>query len=176
MSSENIIYSKNVLEFTTVSVQYCVYLESIETREQQEATETLVKMLPLLYIKGVLMPRIELFGDEDELQDYVTEDNYDIVRQNISYVMGSNDEYLDVFMEDMKYSETPILTTISENLADIYQDLKNFVCAYKDSDEETMRVALATCRDNFEHYWGQKLVNVLRALHQVVYGDNINYD
>lgn len=34
-----------------------------------------------------------------------------------------------------------------------------------------MRQALKTCRDNFETYWGQKLVNVLRALHNVYYNN-----
>jgi hypothetical protein len=30
-----------------------------------------------------------------------------------------------------------------------------------------MHNALVTCQENFKLYWGQKLVNTLRALHEV---------
>ena len=31
----------------------------------------------------------------------------------------------------MQYSETPVVNSISEKLCDIYQDLKNFISAYR---------------------------------------------
>ena len=33
-----------------------------------------------------------------------------------------------------------------------------------------MNDALWECRTNFEQYWGQRLVNGLRAIHNLVYG------
>ena len=33
-----------------------------------------------------------------------------------------------------------------------------------------MMEALAVVKENFEHYWGQRCVNVMRALHDVRYG------
>lgn len=160
------VYSRDVLEFVTVAVQYCAFLESAEQKERKEFVDTILKLLPLLYLKGVLLPKYTSMSDE-ELQEYVTEDNYDIIRNNIAFVMGEKDDYLDVFVEDMKYSDSPILCTVSENLADIYQDLKNFACTFKDGYEESMMEALVVCKDNFEMYWGQKLTNVLRALHEI---------
>jgi hypothetical protein len=160
------VMQRDVLEFVTVAVQYCAFLESAEQKEREEFVDTILKLLPLLYLKGLLLPQME--ADEDvELEDAVTEENYDIIRNNVAFVMGEKDDYLDVFMEDMKYSESPILVTISENLADIYQDLKNFVSVYRDGTEETMAQAIVVCKENFETYWGQRLVNVMRALHEV---------
>jgi hypothetical protein len=89
--------------------------------------------------------------------------------------MGEQDDYLDVFVEDMKYSDSPILMTISENLADIYQDLKNFAYIYKIGVEDEMLAAVETVKRNFENYWGQKLTNVLRAIHEAKYSNN-NFD
>ena len=86
--------------------------------------------------------------------------------------MGEQDDYLDVFVEDMKYSDRPILRTVSEELADIYQDIKNFAYAYKIGTDETMQATLSACNENFKTYWGQKLVNVMRALHDVKYNSN----
>lgn len=162
------VYNHDVLEFVTVAVQFCVYLESSESKTRQEFTDTMLKLLPLLYLKGSLLPKF-MANEEEEPETFVTEENYEIIRTNISRVMGEHDAYLDVFVEDMKYSDTPILMTVSENLSDIYQDLKNFVYAYKLGVEERMMEALALCKDNFETYWGQRTVNVMRALHDVMY-------
>jgi len=160
------VYSHDVLEFVTVAVQYCAFLESTDQQNQKDFIDTILKLLPLLYLKGVLLSKYTSISDE-ELQEYVTEENYNIIRNNIACIMGEKDDYLDVFVEDMKYSETPILCTISENLADIYQDLKNFAGTFKDGYEESMMEALVVCKENFETYWGQRLTNVLRALHEV---------
>lgn len=164
-----IVYHHDVVELVTVAVQYCLYLEtSVQEAIRTEFVDTMLKLLPLLYLKGTMLPCIDS-DEEVELQDVVTEENYDIVRTNVAYVMGEHDDYLDVFMEDMKYSDTPILTTVSENLADIYQDLKNFVSLYKDGVGDTMQEAIAQCARNFRYYWGQRVANVLRALHDVRY-------
>ena len=86
--------------------------------------------------------------------------------------MADKDDYLDVFVEDMKYSDTPVLATVSENLADMYQELKNFALEYKTAvDEQLMMNALAQLKENFQYDWGQKLVNVMRALHEVRYAE-----
>ena len=167
----NLIYQRDVLEFVTVAVQYCVYLEDLEGRDRREFVDTLSKLLPLLYLKGSLLPQYETFSD-DVISDYVTEDNYDIIRNNIAFIMADKDDYLDVFVADMKYSDEPILVTISENLADIYQDIKNFAYIYKQGVEEEMMSALEQCNQNFKIDWGQKLVNVLRAIHEVKYSLN----
>lgn len=167
-NQKSIVYSHEVLEFVTVAVKYCTFLEQSESAERKDFVDTILKLLPLLYIKGALIPKYQPLSDI-YLQDYVTEDNYNIIRNNIAYIMREQDDFLDVFVEDMKYSDSPILCTISENLSDIYQDLKNFVCAMKDGINETMEEALFECKCNFESYWGLKVANTMRALHEVRY-------
>ena len=81
--------------------------------------------------------------------------------------MGEDDVYLEVFLDDMKYSDTPIATSISENLADLYQEFYNLVASLRDLNTEEQRLILSACKDNFVEYWGQTLCNVLRALHSL---------
>ena len=69
----------------------------------------------------------------------------------------------------MKYSDRPVSSFVSEDIADIYQDIRNFVSVYQLGLEETMINALKVISENFRLYWGQKLVNVLRPLHTLVY-------
>lgn len=167
-TQDNPLYQRDILEFVTVAVQYCAYLEDSEGRSRKEFVDTMSKLLPLLYLKGSLLPQYETYSD-NMLSDYVTEENYDIIRNNIAYIMADKDDYLDVFVDDMKYSDEPILMTISENLSDIYQDIKNFAYIYKQGVEDEMMSALELCNQNFRTDWGQKLVNVLRAIHEVKY-------
>ena len=55
------------------------------------------------------------------------------------------------------------------DLADIYQDIKDFIFIFQLGLNETMNDSLVICKENFGNIWGQKLVNTLRALHDVKY-------
>ncbi len=86
-------------------------------------------------------------------------------------LMGADDVYLEVFEEDMKYSDTPVAASISEGLADIFQALYNFINTIRDATDETMQVALLGIRDDFRAYWSATLCNVLRALNHLKMND-----
>ena len=77
--------------------------------------------------------------------------------------IGSANDYLEVFDEKINDSEGPVSVSIAENMADMYQDLKNFIILYQTGTVEVMNDALWECRMNFENYWGQKLVNALNV-------------
>eukprot|EP01029_Cantina_marsupialis_P001813 TRINITY_DN116374_c0_g1_i1.p1 TRINITY_DN116374_c0_g1~~TRINITY_DN116374_c0_g1_i1.p1 ORF type:complete len:134 (-),score=18.76 TRINITY_DN116374_c0_g1_i1:81-446(-) len=82
--------------------------------------------------------------------------------------MGAHNEFLEVFEDDMEYSDTPLVSSISENFADIYQDLKDFITSYKIGTLEVMNDSLWDLNNHFYQYWGQKLVNTLRSIHRLV--------
>lgn len=113
---------------------------------------------------------------KNEPETFVTEGDYERVRCAIAALMGEKDDYLDVFLDDMVYSDTPIKQNISENLADIYQPLKDFICVYQLGFDQTMNDALVICREHFAEFWGQRLVNVMRALHEVRYSKQTDTD
>lgn len=171
-SVSNIVFSKNVVEFVTVGVQYCSFLESFEEETAASLTDKLTKLLPLLYLKAAMLPDTEL-EYEVFAEVTVSEEDYNYIVSRLHSVFRGNDTYLEVFVEDMKYSDTPISASISEDIGDIYQDIKNFVSIYEQGIEENMEEGLLVCHDNFKLYWGQKLVNVLRALHSLKYSPNV---
>lgn len=171
---KEIVYSRDSIEFVTVAVQFCVYLESFENNiTEAELTDKLTKILPLLYLKASLTPETDTVN-EDDPEISVTEDDYNYITSKLNNIFNANDTYLEVFLQDMKYSETPISANISEDLADIYQDLKNFVTIFERGITENMNDALYVCTENFKMYWGQKLVNALRALHSLKYSVDTN--
>ena len=173
MEKEDIVFSRNTVEFVTVAAEFCAYLERTNEHSRKEFVETLLKLLPLLYIKAQMLPNEEKIADED-MEDFVTEDSYEVLRMTIYDLLTDKDSYLDVFVADMKYSDTPVSKSISEDLADIYQDIKNFVCLFQLGINETMHDAIIECNEHFQQYWGQILVNTLRALHDIRYSTNLD--
>lgn len=168
---KEVVYGNSTLEFVTVAVEYCIFMEQFENMTTEEFTDRLTKILPLLYLKAQLAPEVKDDSFE-ELEDAVTEQDYNFILNRVTAVMGQYNDYLEVFVEDMQYSAEPILAHIAESLADIYQDLRNFVAIYERGVDEHMNMALFACMEHFKHYWGQTLVNVLRALHTVKYPTN----
>ena len=162
------IFDRNVIEFVTVAAEFCKFIEQAEGSKRTTFVDTTLKLLPLLYLKASMLPPCEMMGEEAP-ETFVTEETYEIVRMNLAAILAERDDYLDVFVSDMKYSDQPITRYISEDLADIYQDIRDFIFVFRLGLNETMNDSLAICQENFLLYWGQKLVNTLRALHEVKY-------
>ena len=171
MYDKDFLFGKDTIDFVTVALELCSFLERAggSKAEAKEVIDKCTKILPLLYLKTLLIPTPQ-DGDWD-LEESVTEEGYELLRNNLSEILGQNDVYLSAISQDMKYSDTPIAATISEDLADIYQDLGNFIAVFKNGHRETMNDSLALCVLNFEKFWGQRLLNALRALHYIKYCD-----
>ena len=163
-----VIFDKNTVEFVTVAAEYWGFLERTRDAKRGIFVDTALKILPLLYLKASMIPPCERIGEFDP-EAFVTEEDYELIRMAVAEVLGSKDDYLEVFLPDMAYSDTPIKKCISEDLADIYQDLKDFISVFQLGLNETMNDSLVICKEHFEEFWGQRLVNTMRALHDVKY-------
>ncbi|MDL2265598.1 DUF5063 domain-containing protein [Parabacteroides sp. OttesenSCG-928-G07] len=173
--TENPIYKKNTLEFVTVALEYCSLIETSREYHLFDFVDKMTKLLPLLYLKATLLPEVSLEEDiQPELT--VTEDMYESVRFRMAELLADKDTYLETFHPDMQYSDTPIAAFISENLADVYQDTGNFISLFRQGNEEVMTAAIELCRNNFRDYWGQQLLNALKALHNIRYNQEDNLE
>ena len=166
--NSQVIFDKNAVEFVTVAAEFCGFLERVSDMRRRDFVDKCLKLLPLLYLKASLLPACERMEDTDP-ETFVTETDYEVLRGSIASLLGEYDDYLEVFLDDMAYSDTPIHQNISESLADIYQPVKDFICVFQLGLEHTMNDSLAICRELFAEFWGQRLVNVMRALHDVKY-------
>lgn len=166
----SLVYSKNVIELITVANEFCSFLERAKEIETEDFLSRLQKMLPLLYLKASLLPQFEMEA-EDDLEKYVTEVDYNLIQQKVAEHTGAGDDYQEVFLPGMQFSETALTASISENVADIYQDIKDLAMSFRTLNEDVMEQALGECQQNFAQIWGQKLVNCLRALHNLIYAE-----
>ncbi len=169
------IFDRNVIEFVTVAAEFCKFMEQIENMKRPMFVDTSLKILPLLYLKASMLPKCEMIR-EDAPESFVTEDTYEVLRMNVADILAEKDDYLDVFVKDMVYSDQPIKKSIAEDLADIYQDIKDFIFVFQLGLNETMNDSLTICQEHFKEYWGQTLVNTMRALHDIKYNQTDDDD
>lgn len=166
------VYSRNVVEFTAAANEFCKYSEHAYDLEGDEILRILQRLLPYLYLKASLLPSVEpYFGDANE--KFVTEGDWNRIHDVFKNKLGTADDFLEVFEEKAEESDQPVVSSLSENMADIYQDLKDFLLLYQTGTKEVMNDAVWECRLNFENYWGQKLTNSLRAIHKFIYSGEV---
>ena len=165
----------NELAFIALVNEYCHHIERAhESESRDQFVAQMLKLLPRVYISA---SDIEASAwDEEYIDAALEEDVYDIVRQRVEQIMAEEDIYLEVFVEDMRYSDTPISASVSENLADLYQEFFNLVHAIQDAPTEVQHGMLSQCKMNFINYWGQTLCNVTRALHTIFYGTALDQE
>ena len=165
---ENSKLAPNSLAFIALSNEFCSAIENAMEFEKEDFVAKMLKMLPRIYMT-VTDIDIEESNEDYYSLPYLDESVYDNLRSQLAALMGEDDVFLETFEEDMKYSDAPVSATISEDLADIYQQLYNFVASVRDVDTEAINSIIITCKEDFASYWGQTLCNVLRALHSVFY-------
>jgi len=173
-NSQDPVYSRSVVEFVAISNEYCKYAEHAAEIKGDEMLKIMQRILPLLYLKASLLPKLEPFF-EDGNEKFVTEEDWNSINSVLKEKFGSANEYLEVFDEKFSELETPVVCSISEDMADVYQDMKDFLLLYQTGTAEVMNDAVWECRLNFENIWGQKLVNSLGAIHKFIYsGEEIS--
>lgn len=168
---KKILYSKNVLEFTTVANEYCKFVEDVNNVDRNKFIDVSLKLLPLLYLKTSLLP--ELQSDEEGIiEKFVSETDYNYLRENVAAKLGIHDIEITVSGEpDVEVTESEDVY-LSECFSDIYQDIKNFTEVFRHENDTAMHEALWECTYNFKHYWGGRLLSLITTLHQMYYGDN----
>ncbi len=162
------VYSRNVIEFVAVANEYCKYAEHASELKGDEMLKIMQRILPLMYLKASLLPQLEPYFDDGN-EKFVTESDWVALNETLREKFGTANDFPEVFDEKAEETGVPAITTISENMADMYQDMKDFLLLYQTGTPEVMNDAIWECRLNFETFWGQKLVNSLRAIHRFIY-------
>lgn len=172
---ENSTLSNNSLTVIALTNEYCHAIEHCLEGTRDTLMARMLKILPRVYMA---ISDVELEGGYSDyyIEPVLDEMAYDQVRDTIAGVMAEEDVYLEVFVEDMKYSDTPISSFVSENLADLYQEFYNLIQSVKDAPSEVRQSLVEQCKENFINYWGQTLCNVLRALNNAFYNSSDDFD
>jgi len=161
-SNTDLVTSANVIDMLTVANEFCIFTEKAETYDKQEVFKFYSKICPLLYLKGATLPEIE--PDEDFVGErYVNEDQWESIYNSLLSVFAANDDFFTLSYENG--DNIPLKASIAEHLADIYQDMKDFVLLFQKNLEYARINAVHECRELFITHWGVRIASLLPALH-----------
>lgn len=152
----------NTLAFIALCNEFCNAVENAANTDREDFITAMLRLLPRIYIAATDIPN-DILSDAF-IDSALSEDYYDAMRRGVEQAMGEDDTYLDVFEEDMKYSDTPIAASVSEGVADLYQVMFNYLEAVRNAPNDLIADATAAMREDFNQYWSRRLCNVLRAI------------
>jgi hypothetical protein len=159
------VYSKNVFEIITVANDFCIFLAKIETYSKLEAIDYLQKVCPLLYIKGALLPDVEVLNP-DANERFVTEGDWETLFNELRKIFHPDDEFWFIDNSDIN-ENNPIKGSLAEHFADIYQDLKDFLMLYQKNTLDSKENAVSELKRLFPIHWGLRIVNAMKTLHYI---------
>lgn len=163
---KSFIYQDSTIAFVTAAAQTCLLIEKCSEYTRDEWREQMLRLLPVLYLRARLIESAEPMMEEMP-QRFVTEEDYNYALIGMRELLGQDDAYLDVFVDQGIYTDEVQTAYISEGLADIYQELKDLAAAFQTGEEPIMNDAVVICRQAFFDHWGRKVLSVLRALHEI---------
>ena len=161
------VYSKKVIEMLTVANEFCLFIESAVDTSKDDLLNYLQKICPLIYIKAALLPDIET-GDEDAVEHFVTEEQWEDIFNNLHLKLGEDDLYYFIDHHEKTHQDA-VRASLSENLTDIYQDLKDFLLLYQKPLKAAKENAVRDCKKLFETRFGYRLVNAQTAIHYLLF-------
>ncbi len=169
MSKENLekVKSSTVLEMIRVAHEFCVFTDRVEKTDINEVLSFYQKVLPLMYVKGSLLPQLEEV-DESFGERYVSEEHWQKVFMNIKTKFGDDEYYWEV-----DQNRELIKSSLAENIADIYQDMKDFVVLFQKTQLAAKENATADLKKFLAVHWGPRLTSSLNHIHKLIYKNDI---
>lgn len=160
--------SRAVIDMLTIANDYCLFFEGAEKYSTKDILAYFQRIAPLLYLKGSLLPDIEV--DEDVAADrFVTEEQWESIFNILTQKLGNNAKY---YVHNQTYDT--IEANLPENMADIYQDMKDFTMQYQRNTLEAHRQAVCQLKELFPNRWGMILANAILAVHQKLHQEQLD--
>jgi len=156
-------YSMPVIDMLKVANEFCLFIERIENFPSDELYPFIQKLLPLLYLKGSLLPNVIM--DEPEANErFFTAEQWENTFGTLRNKLTVDDEFWILDLEGPDETN-PIKASISELLTDIYQDMKDFVLLYQKEGRASKQNAAHECKSLFFSHWGIRVIDVLKIVH-----------
>ncbi|MFH1121031.1 MAG: DUF5063 domain-containing protein [Bacteroidota bacterium] len=159
------VLTRQVVEFITVSNEFCLFTEKVETYPKDDFVEYYRRILPLLYLKGSLLKTVETDGN-DASERFVTQEEWEHLFNTIRNKLYPDDHFwvsTDMYDENTEIEKA----SIAECIADIYQDMKDFLMLYQKSRHAAKVSALNDVCRHFENHWGPAAIKSMYALHNL---------
>ncbi|MCB9016719.1 MAG: DUF5063 domain-containing protein [Lentimicrobiaceae bacterium] len=157
------VFTKQIIEFLTVSNEFCHFTEKVAEYSKEDIIDYYRRILPLLYLKGSLVKSVTPSSPDDS-ERFVTEEEWELLFNTIRNKLYPDDHF---WMSSDPHDEDAELEKagIGECIADIYQDMKDFLTLYQKNRYTAKENAVHDICTYYHDHWGPAATKALYALH-----------
>ncbi|MBP6978532.1 MAG: DUF5063 domain-containing protein [Bacteroidales bacterium] len=166
---EEVYKSRQVIELLTVANEYCLFVEKAPEYGKEKLLDFVSKICPLLYLKGALLPPV-IAEDTGANERFVTQEQWQSLFLALNETLGDDD----IFWYAVPESDGQVVlmkASLAEHLADIYQDMKDFVLLYQKNLRASKENAASEIRLLFSSHWGIRISQLQRHVHRLIHGE-----
>jgi hypothetical protein len=152
--------------FAELGSSYCLLIDQHEEYSTEAFVGRIREILPLLYYQALKLPDVE--STDDEFQREISHEEWSQMFARLQRKLGGNDLYW-VIYDSMKTDlDKPVAASLSDDLADIWRDLKNGLKQWSDGSPAMRQEIVWNWRFSFHHHWSNHAVDALRTINWIV--------
>ena len=147
-------------EFVETAGHYCSLIEGHRQYPVREFLKRVRKLLPVLYSQALRLPDVESTHDKNYRD--ITHEQWREMFDRLREFLGPLDQYWVIFDPIMKDVEDPVVSSLSDDLADIWRDLRNGLMHW-DSVAGSPDIVWEW-HFSFHGHWSDHAVDALRSI------------
>lgn len=155
--------TKSTIAVAGLAAEYCRLVETSAEAAPSAFCREVLRYLPRIYITLSDLVSGQEPEENGAIYQSMEEDAYESARNAMAALFGEFDTYLDTPVEDMRFSDTPVAASLSEKLADIYQNMYDLADTLRQAPEEGMILVIEDLAYRFNAYMSQDICDALRT-------------
>jgi hypothetical protein len=156
-------------QFVASVKEYIALIEGLSQSRPHNFLSRCARVLPQIYSLGQSLPDVDI--PDEENKNFI--DEIPSPMSLIGKLLGKHDFYMEVF--DPVYDKDTVMASLSDDLADIYLDLKRPLLKFETKDNNSQNIALWEWKFNIQGHCGDHIVDALRPIHRLVF-DHLSSD
>jgi hypothetical protein len=157
--------SSSAQEFSNTVREYCKFIEEDDTTQSRDYALRCLQLLLTLHSQGLRLPELKAGRSEDG----IGMEQWKAIRDRIASKLD-RDCYSMIF-EPFDEFPVPILASLSDDLGDIWKDLKEGLVQFDLGTKPGTENAVWMWRFGLEYHWGtHHSAHAIGALHDLLFG------
>lgn len=164
MIVDKITQSQGFITFVETAKNFCSFIETKQSNSYQTFLATIQKQLIELYIYGAGLPEFSSPKDRDIKEVGITDKDIKeillLIRDRI------NDPFYWTVFDPTDHNDTAsVCGDLTDDLGDIYKDLKTFLIEFEKGDDNVKQNALWQLKWSFDYHWNDHCMDAIYAIH-----------
>ncbi len=157
--------SQPIDSFAELAASYCTLIERHGDYTTEDFIARIRDILPQLYHNALRLPDTET--TDEELDGDISHDEWSAMFGSLRRKLGINDHYWEIYDPLKLEHDDPVAGSLSDDLADIWRDLRLGVTRWADSSDKMKKEIVWEWRFSFHQHWSNHAVDALRAINWI---------